>query len=188
MIHRIFIAIKIPGKMQDQLLGICHGFPELPVRWTRKENLHFTLLFIGNASDQEAAEICKATKKVASLHPRFSIEISGIDYGPEGKIPPRMVWAKAAAGNDFSEMRKDLEKEISNLGMHLASEKKGPMLHATLGRVRAWQWARIEPEERPEIKQDLSLSFIASSIEVMESKLKPKGPDYTVLEEAPLEQ
>jgi 2'-5' RNA ligase len=72
--------------------------------------------------------------------------------------------------------------------MHASSEKKGLKLHVTLGRVKAWQWAKMEEEERPEIKKEISFVFEVSSIEVMESKLRPKGPDYTVLESAPLKK
>ena len=40
----------------------------------------------------------------------------------------------------------------------------------------------IEPEERPEINEDIDLIFTVESIEVMESELKRGGPVYTILE------
>jgi len=186
--RRIFIAISIPGKIRDKLTEYKKEFPDLPVRWTKRENLHFTLLFIGNASDQETVKICEAVKKTASRHSSFQMSIGNIDYGPPGKLPPRMIWAEGSAEKELFDLQKDLEKEIQDLGMHASSEKKGLKLHVTLGRVKAWQWAKMEEEERPEIKKEISFVFEVSSIEVMESKLRPKGPDYTVLESAPLKK
>ncbi|MDP2664070.1 MAG: hypothetical protein Q8P08_01380 [bacterium] len=54
--------------------------------------------------------------------------------------------------------------------------------HVTLGRLKTWQWRQMEPEERPEVSEEIDLSFEVNSIEVMESQLKRFGPEYTVLE------
>jgi len=52
--------------------------------------------------------------------------------------------------------------------------------HITLCRINAWQWKQIEPEERPEINENIDLLFTVESIEVMESELKKGGPQYTI--------
>jgi len=57
--------------------------------------------------------------------------------------------------------------------------------HITLGRIKTWQFRQIEPEERPEINEDIDLTFEVKSIEIMESQLKKGGPEYTVLESVP---
>ena len=67
------------------------------------------------------------------------------------------------------------------------SEKRGFSSHITLERIRQWEWRRIEPEERPEIEEEINLSFLVNSIKVMESLLKRKGPKYTILESANLQ-
>jgi 2'-5' RNA ligase len=40
----------------------------------------------------------------------------------------------------------------------------------------------MEPEEVPEIDENIDLTFSAESIEVMESELTRQGPRYTILE------
>jgi len=57
--------------------------------------------------------------------------------------------------------------------------------HINLGRIKTWQFRQIEPEERPEINENINLSFEVNSIEIMESRLKRTGPDYTILESCP---
>jgi 2'-5' RNA ligase len=44
----------------------------------------------------------------------------------------------------------------------------------------------MEPEERPEIDEEVNFSFEVKSIEIMESHLKRGGAEYTVLESLPL--
>jgi 2'-5' RNA ligase len=58
--------------------------------------------------------------------------------------------------------------------------------HITLGRIRVWEFRQIEPEERPDIEKEISLSFQVNSIEVMESQLKRGGSEYTILKSCPL--
>ena len=100
---------------------------------------------------------------MASKHKPFSIVINKICYGPPDKTPPRMIWAIG---------EKNLEFNI--------------VPHITLGRIKTWQWKQIEPEERPEVNEDINLTFEVNSIEVMESVLGRGGPKYTILESFPL--
>ena len=58
----------------------------------------------------------------------------------------------------------------------------GESYHITLARLRQWEFNKIEPEEKPEINEDINLTFEVNSIEVMESELKRGGPNYIVLE------
>ena len=54
--------------------------------------------------------------------------------------------------------------------------------HITLGRIKTWEFRRLELEERPQIAEDIDLTFEVASIEVMESDLKREGPEYVILE------
>ena len=58
--------------------------------------------------------------------------------------------------------------------------------HITLGRIKAWEFRKIEPEERPIVDEEINLTFEVNSIEVMDSQLKKGGPTYTILESFPL--
>ena len=59
---------------------------------------------------------------------------------------------------------------------------RGFVPHITLARINEWQWKSIEPEERPEVTEDIDLAFTVESIEVMESILRRGGPKYEILE------
>lgn len=171
MRHRVFIAINLPEDVKRRLKDYQEKVEELftpyrseasgsgPVRWTKKDNLHITLEFLGYVSDEEVLKICQNTREIASKHRPFSITLNKICYGPPQKMPPRMIWVTG-------------EK----------TQELGFTPHITLGRIRTWEWSKIEPEERPAVSEEIDLRFEVNSLEVMESRLKRGGPEYTILE------
>jgi 2'-5' RNA ligase len=182
--HRIFIAINLPEDIKKELISYQEKWPELPVRWTRKENLHITLVFIGTVNDEEVLEICKIVRAVAQKHKSFPINFKRVCYGPPGKTPPRMVWIEGEKSREIGGLQQDLENSISNINIG-KSEKREYAPHLTLGRIKEWEFKKIEPEERPEVETDINLNFDVNSIEIMESELRRIGPEYTVLESCP---
>jgi len=187
MRHRTFIAINLPEEIKRKLEDFQSKWPELPVRWARRDNLHITLIFLGYLSDEELLEVLKITKEVALRNPAFSLNLSKICYGPPKKMPPRMVWVEGEKSEELGKLRKDLENSLLISSIKGLEEENRPYApHITLGRIRAWEFRQIEPEERPIIDEDISLNFEVNSIEVMESELKRDGPEYTILELCPL--
>ena len=98
-----------------------------------------------------------------------------------------MVWAIGERSEEFTALKNDLEKSLSVSGrIHFSSEKREFSPHITLGRIRTWEWKKIEPEEREDVSSEISLSFEVQTIEIMESQLKKGGAEYSILESASL--
>ena len=183
MRHRIFIAINLPENIKKKLAEYQNKWPELPIRWTRPDNIHITLAFLGYIKDEELLEISKITREAASRHISFFVNLNKICYGPSGKIPPLMIWAVGEKSEEFASLKNDLDKLLSDSeNSGFSSEKREFFPHITLGRIRKWEWQRIEPEERPKVDEEINLSFSVDSIEIMESVLKKGGPKYAILE------
>ena len=182
MRKRIFIAINLPEDIKRKLSVYQEKWPDLPIKSVKPDNLHITLVFIGSIRDEELLEICKITKEAVSGNSSFSINLDRICYAPPKKIPPRMVWAEGQKVEELANLKQDLEKSLIDSGINFSLENRDFRPHITLGRIKAWEWKRIEPEERPEIDEEISLNFPVNSIEVMESELKRAGPKYTILE------
>lgn len=180
MKHRIFIAVNIPPQVKRRLLDIQEKHFDLPVRWTKIDNLHITLSFLGDIDDEHIMEMCKKTADVISKNKTFSIKINKVVYGPPNKIPPRMVWIEGEKNMKLGKIQKELEESLCEYSQK--EENKGYTPHITLGRIKTWQWKQIEPEERPEIEEELNIQFEVNSIEIMESYLKKGGPRYEILE------
>jgi len=189
MRHRIFIAINLPEKIRMELSKYKENWPELPVRWTKKDNLHITLIFFGYLLDEELLEIFKITKEVAARNQSFLLNLSKICYGPPEKMPPKMVWVQGEKSREFASLKDDIEKSLGNSErVSFSPEKRVFSPHITLGRIRTWEFRQLEIEERPEISEDISLSFEVNSIEIMESHLKRRGPEYTIIESCPFKE
>ena len=177
--HRIFIAINLPENIKKKLFEYQKKWPELPVHWTKPENLHITLAFLGYLKDEELVEICKITKEVASRNTSFEVRLNKISYGPpqlRSGQAPRMIWAAGEKSEEFTALKNDLDKLLAS------SEGRQFSSHITLGRIRQWEWRWIEPEDRPEVEEEINLQFPVNSIEIMESVLKRGGPKYNIIE------
>lgn len=188
MPRRIFIAINLPEKIKIQLVNYQRKWPELPVRWTKKDNLHITLVFIGYLKDEEIPEICQIVEEIAGKNSIFTISLNKIVYAPPKKMPPRMVWISGEKSEQLTKLQRALENSLlaSPLKKNIKQEKRLYSPHITLGRIKRWDFKQLEIEERPSINEDVSFNFEVSSIEIMESQLKRTGAEYTVLESVPL--
>jgi 2'-5' RNA ligase len=186
MPHRIFIAINLPEKVKQSLFFYQSKWPELPSRWTRKENLHITLVFIGYVRDEELPDICNVVRETASKNKPFSIILKRICYGPTDKKPVRMVWAEGEKSAEVAKLQRDLENSLTEGVPRFEGESRAYSPHITLARLKTWEFKAMEPTERPEISEDISLDFEVNSVELMESHLKRSGAEYSVLESFPL--
>ncbi len=191
--HRIFIAINLPGDIKKQLAKYYDKWPELPAKWTAKDNLHITLEFLEDLTDMEIADVCKVVTEVSQKTKSFSINLNKILYGPllrqgfEGRAP-KFVWVMGERSEELSELKENLqEKLLEKIRFKPASTQGGPegkafVPHITLARISEWEFKKFDLDERPEIAEDIDLSFSVETIEVMESELKRGGPVYTILE------
>lgn len=175
--HRIFIAINFPSDIKKEFLFYQKKWEDLPVRWTKENNLHLTLVFIGNVDDEGLLKILETTREIAKNSQPFSIHFQRILLGPPDRTP-RMFWVEGEKNQDLSVLKNNLEKELSEL--KLRRELREFKVHITIGRIKMLEWRQLQ--KKPEIGERISLSVQINSIEVMESKLKPTGPDYFVLE------
>lgn len=175
--HRIFIAINLPNDIKKQLDKYKDKWPDLPARWTAKDNLHITLEFLGDLTEEELGEVCLVVGSVAERHSMFSISLDNISYSEKEK----MVWASGEKSDGLSNLKKDLQECLLER-VAFRPELKSFSPHITLARINQWEWKKIETEERPEINESIEIIFTVESIEVMESELKRGGPKYTAIE------
>ena len=179
MLQRIFLAINIPLEIKKELLEYKKKWPELPARWTAQDNLHVTLVFLGNTSVKELEDVQKIVSNVAANHAPFTLSLSQITYGPTEK-QPKMIWAIGKAPEELLSLQQDLAKTLNH------QEENSFSLHVTLARLNAWEFKKIEPEERPHVEKEIFLNIPIHSIDIMESKSKKDGTKYLTLKKVSL--
>lgn len=191
MKHRVFIAINLPETAKNKFVFFQNKIDEFfspfqnelsgarIIKWTKKENLHLTLLFLGDIQEEELLRIYKIIEEAASRHHSFYIAFNEICYGPPGEKIPRMIWAKGERSEDLTKLQKGVEGAVlDTITLRLVG---GYSPHITLARINKWNFARIEPEERPVVDENPSVAFRVDSIEIMESRSKRGGQEYTVI-------
>lgn len=193
--HKVFIGINLPKEIKKNLAkkqeDLVPKFGEI-AKWTRTDNLHITLDFLGYLTDEEISDVCRIVGEIANDHESFSIKLNKIIYGPKdkntlpaGRQAPKMIWAVGEKSEEFSNLRKKIAEALLG-GVGLAVEGKASSPHITLARLSAFGLRQMDEMEVPEVDENIDLLFTVESIEVMEPQFKKGGPVYTILESCPL--
>src|SRR5262249_647887 len=153
--------------------------------WVEAENLHVTLLFLGEVDDREVPAVCRAVAAASAEHPAFRVSIERAGCLPNPRRP-RVLWVGVGDGaHALCALHDGLETRLLELGCY-RREARQYTPHITLGRVKS---------DRPTDKLAAALAKQAGwkggamtvrEVQVMSSELTPQGPQYTVLSRAQL--
>lgn len=195
---RIFTAINLPKEIKKKLVSHQKQWQNFPVRWTPSENLHITLVFIGDVNQEQLEQIKGVGKKVGEACSPFSVELYNITLGPPNS-PPRMFWVegvcsdkseqkkppthpKRSEKNRLQELHDKLEDSlvrVKNTGLQ-EKESRTYKPHITLGRINQDEWKKMNSQ--PTINEEISMEVPVDSFEVMKSELKSSGAEYSIVE------
>ncbi|MEA1924326.1 MAG: RNA 2',3'-cyclic phosphodiesterase [Candidatus Altiarchaeota archaeon] len=180
MNKRLFIAIPLPYRFHETVADLqdrINGFGKLkPVK---PENVHLTLKFLGNVKGERIQEIEDRLSFIREIH-SFNISVCGLGAFPKNKSP-RVIWVGVGDGFD----------EIKNLQGKIDSSLEGAGFdrdmrfhpHYTLARVK---FLNNKAGLMDFIRGKRLLAFGEHSVErvvLMESRLAPKGSEYSVVRE-----
>lgn len=177
--RKIFIGINLPQQVKRRLSQKIERWKELPIKWTREENFHIAILFLGHVDDESLLEICEKARLTVNEFPIFDIDLSEISIGPSPQKPQR-VWMTGLANETLKKMEESISKAIGIF----VSERKEFRPHVTLGRIQAERWKNIP--ETPEINEKFSVSIPVENVEIFESLIENGRKRYIVLESFPL--
>jgi 2'-5' RNA ligase len=183
---RLFVAVNFPIKLRRRIASATKSLRNLsmPARWVEPEKLHLTLKFIGEVRDELAEELAEALARAASTFRPFEIHFSQVGAFPSLR-GPRIVWLGVELTGDLRFVKHDLEHVFSEMGIERETRAFHP--HVTLGRVEGGAKAGAFRElERLARKIEFEDSYRVSHIDLMRSRLRPAGPEYTAFKVAPL--
>ncbi len=166
---RTFIAVKIPEEIKKKIIEIQNKLPEFVGKKIEEENLHLTLKFLGEVSEEQIKIVKEKLRKIKIK--KFNAKISDVGVFTETFV--RIIWIKI-------ENCEELQKEIDEVLSGLFEEEKRFMGHLTIARVKSCKDKKKLIEEVKKLK--LNEEFIINEFELMKSDLKREGPVYHVLE------
>jgi 2'-5' RNA ligase len=185
---RLFIAVPIPEQIQVRLSEMVSDLKKSysTIRWIPHGNLHLTLKFLGEVSEQAVPKIQECMLKVVKethLLP-FEIYLAGVGAFPN-PIRPRVIWVGIMRGEEeLAKLANGLENELESLGF--LREERSFKPHLTIGRVREPKMIKGFKEKTSAFEKTSFASFSGSMISLMQSVLNPKGAVYTTVYEVKL--
>ncbi len=176
---RAFAALALPEAVRLDLMLVQHGLP-LP-RPVPPENLHLTLVFLGEVPERRLEDIDSGFRQVRA--PAFEMALAGI--GLFGGAKPRVVYAGAAEVEGLRHLQAKVETAARRAGHEAPARRFTP--HVTLARL---------PERFPE-RQRLaaavagrggyaSARFDVEDFRLYRSHLAASGAHYEELARYPL--
>ena len=69
------------------------------VRWSRPEQLHLTLKFVGDIDTRALPQLCDSVRAACAACPPFSLQLRGVGAFPKHK-PPRVLWVGVEEGTE----------------------------------------------------------------------------------------
>lgn len=160
---RTFVGLPMPESYRDILSDVRRELsPGLASRltWTRPEQFHLTLKFLGPTDESLLPELVPAMEQSLADAHSFAFQAAGGGFFPPGG-KPRVIWAGLSQGAEPARgLAKTVETALAPLGFAPENQPFAP--HLTLARVKearrdAWeeilarlqrvQWPQLEMQE-----------------------------------------
>lgn len=167
---RLFVALPVGQAATDIITATQQGLNG--AKWTKPENLHVTLRFLGQTLPGKLGDIKQALAPLRFAP--FAFDVAGIDCWPGGILhavvaPHPALWALKTA----------IDEALSEVGIAIEDREYRP--HITLARLKQTQPLYLNQAWLEE-HRDLSIARVpATDFHLYESRSSNKGLEYVPL-------
>ncbi|MCB2178915.1 RNA 2',3'-cyclic phosphodiesterase [bacterium] len=187
---RSFIAVDLPDALNTALekasKELQQELSDSPVRWVPVNNIHLTLKFLGDVSDNNIPVLQTILRTEAANHHIFEVSIGGFGVFPNA-IRPRVLWVGVEAPDELMSLQRRIDMETARLGY--APDQRPFNPHLTLGRVSR----NASPAQVRKIGDFLKkhkIGFLGAArietVTLYRSDLSPSGAVYSKIKTAKL--
>jgi len=180
-VTRAFIAISIPPSVQNKVEKIQDRLKQFktPVRWVKPSNLHLTLKFLGNISEEQLEETKKCLSFSSQGIDSFTLRATEIGVFPNKSFPKVLWLGFYEPSGTLQKLVENIENHLKQIGFKPENRKYAP--HLTIGRIKP---RKGKTEIFQMIKNEKSIFYddiLVTCYHIIKSDLKPSGPEYSVL-------
>jgi 2'-5' RNA ligase len=186
---RLFVAIDLDETALETIAGEqkrlmrAFGRSDRSLRWVRPEQMHLTLVFIGNVEDARGATLVDAMRDDIAVAP-FTIGFARIGvFPPHGA--PNVLWLGVRRGADETvAVQRIVAERLEKLGV--PRERRAYHPHLTLAR---WRSSRASDRQRviEANRGDEVARVDVSAVTLYRSHLSSKGSSYEAMTRARLQ-
>jgi 2'-5' RNA ligase len=168
---RAFVAIFPPLEVRREALAWARRWPiDDRVRWTRPENVHLTLKFLGDVQSETLDNIRATLEEVCAQHAPFDAALAELGAFPSARRATTL-WIGAGEGSArLRSLAADVDNALAPLGFE--REKRPYIPHLTLGRARG-RPLHLDLPSGAEVT-----GFRVRRVELTESRLTAEGATY----------
>ena len=172
---RLFVALKIPENIKEQLLNICNGLvPDASLySWVTADKIHLTLKFIGEVEENLVPPISTELDFVKNYR-SFNFQISRFGFFFR-ENRPKILWAGMQTDESIFKLVEELNKRMEIF--NIEPEGRKFKSHLTLLRIKS----KLDENfinNFNNYKFD-ELNFNANKIALVKSELSRTGAQYT---------
>ena len=184
---RSFIAVEISPNVRARAAKLIQelSVTDAKVSWVQPQNLHLTLVFLGDIQMLEVPALCEAMNRAVADLPPFDLEVRGAGAFPDA-TRPRTIWLGVGQGTEeMVALHAALQDALIDLGYRPEGRRYRP--HLTLGRVRQAPQNSAPLIQLLEQRRDYLADVMSvADITLFSSELTREGPVYDPLGDAEL--
>jgi len=181
---RLFLAIAVPEDIRTELrrlqLELEPLLPPRAVRWTKPEQFHLTLKFLGNVPATDIDALSRAVRAVCGVAPPMRLRAEGAGFFPESGAP-RVFWIDIKSVDGLlMGFQRQLELSVASFAMKQDAKKF--TAHVTLAR-----FGKMRNRETEEPRAALAVGrtygeWVAKEVQLIKSSLQPSGPLHAIVD------
>jgi len=179
---RIFCAIDLPHAIRQMVMArsmhLRNAVPEAQASWSRIDNIHLTLKFLGEVPQSRVEWLSRAAANTSSGFESFQIRVQGSGVFPTHGVP-RVLWIGIEdLKGKLGELYGRLEDECAKAGFKKEVRQFHP--HLTVARLRKPQYGRTLAASHKAMEFEPA-EITVSELLVIRSELSSAGSNYTVI-------
>ncbi len=184
---RSFVAIELSEDTRqacrEHARRLAAAWPA--ARWTRPEDLHLTVCFLGGVEEARLSGLEAALAAAADSARSFGLSPAGIELAPPGRRPPTMIWASMNGSEGFERLAVAVRRAAAPFAPEMPAAK-AVLPHVTLARFG--RGAAASGGERPKQPPRRPRPFTVTGFTLFGSRLERSGPAYQALKKYVIKQ
>ena len=175
---RAFLAIPLSTGLQEKLGEIQSRLKNQAgaISWSRPQNLHLTLHFFGETTQENLEKIKTSMLSVKRCVRPFMVEVSKLGGFPQTHRS-RVIWLGLKPQGQLRKLHQEIQRSLRNVG--LSTDPRSYTPHLTIGRARN---KPVDMTQQSVTLTDTTIGHLnVDRMVLYESRLSPGGAEHIPL-------